>query len=114
MDDNINRQAVELRINEFLTNETYTEEMLRDEIHNLPSVDVPHWIQCSERLPDRYGKTLVTCGSGVWALVMIAVYSNLMGISKPCFWIGNVGKDDFKNITDQVTAWMPLPESYRG
>ena len=64
--------------------------------------------------PGRYGKTLVTCGSGVWALVMIAVYSNLMGISKPCFWIGNVGKDDFENITDQVTAWMPLPESYRG
>lgn len=74
----------------------------------------PHWIPCSERMPDRYGKTLVTCGSGVWALVMIAVYSNLMGISKPCFWIGNVGKNDFENITDQVTAWMPLPESYRG
>ena len=73
-----------------------------------------NWIPCSERLPDRYGKTLVTCGSGVWASVMIAVYSNLMGISKPCFWIGNVGKNDFENITDQVTAWMPLPKSYRG
>ena len=71
------------------------------------------WIPCSERLPDRYGKTLVTCGSGVWALVMIAVYSNLMGISKPCFWIGNVGKDDFENITDQVTAWMPLPKPWK-
>ena len=37
MSDLISRQAVELRINEFLTNETYTEGMLRDDIHNLPS-----------------------------------------------------------------------------
>ena len=35
--DCISRQAVELRINEFLTNETYTEGMLREDIHNLPS-----------------------------------------------------------------------------
>ena len=75
---------------------------------------VQRWIPCSERLPDGYGKTLVTRGSGVWALVMIAVYSNHMGISKPCFWIGNVGKNDFEDITDRVTAWMPLPKSYRG
>ena len=37
MSDLISRQAVELRIHEFLTNETYTEGMLRDDIHNLPS-----------------------------------------------------------------------------
>jgi len=71
------------------------------------------WIPCSERLPDRYGKTLVTCGSGVWALVMIAVYSSPMGNS-PRFWIGDVGADTFEDITDRVTAWMPLPERYRG
>jgi hypothetical protein len=37
MNDSISRRAVELRINEFFTNETYTEEMLRNDIHNLPS-----------------------------------------------------------------------------
>ena len=35
--DTISRQAVELRITEFFTNETYTEGMLRNDIHNLPS-----------------------------------------------------------------------------
>ena len=72
------------------------------------------WIPCSERLPDRFGKMLVTFIPGtLWTYVIIANYSDLMGIAKPCFWIGNVGKDDFANITSKVVAWMPLPEPYR-
>ena len=72
------------------------------------------WISCSERLPDRFGKMLVTFIPGtLWTYVIIANYSDLMGIAKPCFWIGNVGKNDFANITSQVVAWMPLPHPYR-
>lgn len=37
MNDLISRQAVELMINEFFTNETYTEGLLRGDILNLPS-----------------------------------------------------------------------------
>lgn len=73
------------------------------------------WIPCSERLPDRFGKMLVTfipAAGTLWTQVIIANYSDLMGIAKPCFWIGNVGKNDFANITSQVVAWMPLPEPY--
>ena len=75
------------------------------------------WIPCSERLPDRFGQVLCTfipSGGTLWTSVIIAHYSDLMGISKPCFWIGDVGKNSFQNITKQVTAWMPLPEGYRG
>ena len=72
------------------------------------------WIPCSERLPDRFGKMLVTFIPGtLWTYVIIANYSDLMGIAKPCFWIGNVGKNDFANITSHVVAWMPLPEPYK-
>ena len=74
------------------------------------------WIPCSERLPDRFGKMLVTfvpAAGTLWTRVIIAHYSDLMGIAKPCFWIGNVGKSDFANITSQVVAWMPLPEPYK-
>lgn len=72
------------------------------------------WIPCSTRLPDRFGKMLVTFIPGtLWTYVIIANYSDLMGIAKPCFWIGNVGKNDFANITSQVVAWMPLPEPYK-
>lgn len=74
------------------------------------------WISCSEKLPDRFGKMLVTfipAAGTLWTQVIIANYSDLMGIAKPCFWIGSVGKNDFSNITSQVVAWMPLPEPYR-
>lgn len=74
------------------------------------------WIPCGEGLPDRFGKILVTfipAAGALWTQVIIANYSDLMGIAKPCFWIGNVGKNDFANITSQVVAWMPLPEPYR-
>lgn len=77
------------------------------------------WIPVSERLPRKgeYGKVLVTyipSGGTLWTTVMIAHYSDLMGIAKPSFHIGEVGKESFQNITEQVTAWMPLPEPFEG
>ena len=74
------------------------------------------WIPVSERPPrkDEYGKVLVTYtppAGELWKTVIIAHYSDLMGITKPCFHIGEVGKD-FQNITEHVTAWAPLPEPY--
>lgn len=84
-----------------------------NDIMRFPSAQ--RWIPCSERLPDRFGKMLVTFIPGtLWTYVIIANYSDLMGIAKPCFWIGNVGKSDFANITSRVVAWMPLPEPYKG
>ena len=74
------------------------------------------WIPCGERLPKTFGKVLVTfipSGGTLWTCVIIAHYSDLMGIAKPMFWIGEVGKNSFANITAQVTAWMPLPEPYK-
>ena len=86
------------------------------QVKALPSAQ--RWIPVSERLPSKneYGKVLVTfipSGGTLWTKVIIAEYSDLMGISKPSFHIGEVGKISFANITNQVTAWMPLPEPYR-
>ena len=77
-----------------------------------------HWIPCSERLPGESGRYLVTRGlnacGGLWNRIHIAYYSDLMGIkSEKIWWQGNVGKSDFKRL-DDVLAWMPLPERYRG
>lgn len=88
--------------------------------HDLPSVtpQEPRWISVKDRLPKKgeYGDVLVTFvppAGTLWATVMIARYSDLMGIAPPCFHIGEVGKESFENITPQVTAWMPLPQPYR-
>ena len=76
------------------------------------------WIPCSERLPERNGRYLVTrglnaCGS-LWNRVYIINYSDLMGIkSERIWWNGNVGKSYFERI-DDVMAWMPLPEPWKG
>jgi len=76
------------------------------------------WIPCSERLPEKNGRYLVTrglnaCGA-MWNRVYIINFSDLMGL-KPerIWWDGNVGKSDFERI-DDVLAWMPLPESWKG
>ena len=80
-------------------------------------VFVGRWIPVKDRLPQKgeYGDVLVTfipTAGILWATVMIARYSDLMGIAKPCFHIGEVGKKSFENITPQVIAWMPLPKAY--
>ena len=76
------------------------------------------WIPVSERLPEKgeYGKVLVTyipSGGALWTTVIITHYSDLMGIAKLSFHIGEVGKESFQNITKQVIAWIPLQEPYK-
>lgn len=75
------------------------------------------WIPVEERLPEKYGKYLVTVlppAGRLWIKVFIAHFSDLMGIIKnPIFYMGNVGKNDFKDITDEVIAWQPLPEPFK-
>ena len=88
-----------------------------DAIKELPSVKPEQrWIPCSERLPEKSGRYLVTrkfnTFSSLWARVYILNYSDLMGLKKEkIWWSGNVGKSDFETY-DDVLAWMPLPKPY--
>lgn len=87
-------------------------------IEELPPVTPQQMIPVKVRLPKKseYGDVLVTFvppAGELWATVIKAHYSDLMGIAKPCFHIGEVGKESFENITPQVTAWMPLPQPYK-
>lgn len=115
MNDLISRQAVKewlAKWEGYIDADTIARMQYR--VIDIPSAQ-PEWIPCSERLPEKYGQYLVTfipSGGTLWTCVLIARYSDLMGIAKPSFHVGTVGKNDFMNITEQVTAWMPLPEPY--
>lgn len=76
------------------------------------------WIPVTERLPKKSGRYIVTRGlnacDALWNRVYILNYSDLMGLkNEKIWWDGNVGKSDFTKYED-VTAWMPLPEPWKG
>lgn len=78
-----------------------------DEIIDLaPTIEIPQWIPCTDRLPDKTGYYLVSDRRGV-------VYStsfDYLRMGKMCF-----GYDDLDgcfNEDNTVVAWMPLPTPY--
>lgn len=79
-------------------------------IDEQPTVDaVPKWIPCSERLPESYGKYIVTRGNSVYG-----IYVNMLRYfeeDNPCWYFYDSEYGDCP--VDDVIAWMPLPEPYK-
>ena len=59
----------------------------------------PHWIPCSERLPDKNGRYL--CTNSRWGTYEVDL--NIWYCKPEPSWLWEQG----------VTAWMPLPEPYK-
>lgn len=74
-------------------------------IKAIPSAD--RWIPCSERLPSEQGQYLVTfplCNGDPWVYVL--------SFCKGKFYETD---DEWGDVEyDDVTAWMPLPEPWKG
>ena len=99
-EDTISRQAAIDIVNK------NRDSVFRDSVHyedavygisNLPAAQPkPQWIPCSERLPEKPGRYLATVEDlGSRAKVETALFDG----------------DDF---WENVRAWMPLPEPYKG
>lgn len=106
------------RYDRLLENATIMDEALDEyQTADVPERHVGKWIPVTERLPERYGRFIVTIVPDAWELwktIELVMYSDLMGLVKtPVFWSGNVFKSDFEDVTSKVTAWMPLPKPYR-
>ena len=118
MDDLISRQDAIDALIEWYGCEPSDIGAFEDIIEKMPSVQPePQWIPCTERLPEKSGRYLVTrkfnALFSLWDKVDILNYSDLMGLKKEkIWWSGNVGKSDFEKF-DDVIAWMPLPEPYK-
>ena len=100
MDDLISRQAA---IESFMYDDDGTPWSMDDIVYRLeqfPSAQPEQrWIPCSERLPEKEGRYLVTCSRwGAWE-VDWNIWHNKPNPS--WFW------------EESVTAWMPLPEPYK-
>lgn len=79
--------SVETTLNQFI-----------DYIDEAPTLDKPQWIPCSERLPERLERVLVTRANG-------RVEETFKWNNEEYPWNG--GYDD-------VLAWMPLPAPWKG
>ena len=68
----------------------------------MPTVNPePHWIPCSERLPDKGNVVL-------WCNEYGSVFASEITFKNEDYWcIGNRHRSE-------LIAWMPLPEPYRG
>lgn len=62
--------------------------------------DIPHWIPCTERLPDKTDKYLVTVNKNGELVTTFTVWLN---------------QEDPKWASlDDVIAWAPMPEPWKG
>jgi hypothetical protein len=75
----------------FMEMEMYTDDDAVEAINSVPSAE-PHWIPCSDRLPEKDGYYLTTT-------CYRQVYCD--------FW-----NEDHFDRTEAVIAWMPLPKPY--
>ena len=121
MDDSISRQqAIDLinaRLSQPCKNHTseFVQGMedgycrIRSDIKCLPSAQ-PHWIPCSERLPDKENLYLVTVHKDYLPPKYLPVDMFYWDGKK--WWLIHTDKDMVCNIP--ITAWMPLPKPYGG
>lgn len=85
-------------------NEAWNDALNRaeSEIEALPSTQPePHWISCSEMLPENSNTVLITHKCGV-----------SFGWYNGRYWERGAGTKH--RLIKTVTAWMPLPEPYKG
>lgn len=88
------------------------EELMRrcEQFQYMP---LPAWIPVTERLPEPYsGEYLVTINDG-------SVYTDILWFDSPgdgryesCFY--KTDDDGYGVVCDDVIAWMPLPQPYKG
>lgn len=82
---------------------------LNDSLANAPTIEPePHWIPCSERLPDQYGNYLISIDGEEPDIGTI-------NPNDPRGW-SLCDANGFYWASDKalnITAWMPLPEPYR-
>ena len=79
------------------------------------------WIKCTDRLPENEQEVLISLRDGAYcrggyggATVVDAMFSNDPLFAGTWFPIFSVWGDDKEYQVEDVVAWMPLPEPWKG
>ena len=111
------QESEDLDVGDWIEHRIFVQNMNdidKQTIINLPSAQPePQWIPCSEP-PKSYGKYLVTIdGFGKYKYVQILCYGDADFADKnPCWYFYD---SEYGDVTvDNVLAWMPLPEPWKG
>lgn len=124
MSDLIDRDAVMLRVREFIGNPTYNETMLVNDLNALPSAEPERkWIPVTEALPEDktwYLGIFKESDTGYCISVPFVCYyaGRKTMVTTKDYWILREYQDIYsfseyyRNL--ECAAWMPLPEPYRG
>lgn len=91
-----------------IANIQFDEEKLKEIVERL----VPQWIPCSERLPELEKDVLATLFHANGELGIVMVKRTTSFNPRDTYW------EDWANVcsweNENVLAWMPLPEPYKG
>ena len=88
-------------------------EGICEDIDEQPTIELPKWIPCSDRLPDIKDNhvssvVIVYCDSGAYGFAQLE--ENIFGqVGWDC-----ERDDDYHEPLGEVVAWMPLPEPWKG
>lgn len=84
-------------------------------IDSAPSIDIPQWIPCSERMPSESGRYLVVYPllmriDDPWVSILWYGKPTFPEKDEPCFYASD---DEYGDVEySDVIAWMPLPKPY--
>ena len=98
-----------------------SEKAIVDVILNAPTIEVPQWIPCSERMPEE-SEWIGTkeFGTTISDEVLVTFESRGKRFVKPMHFqngeLGGMDKQEMDAIYGEwkVVAWMPLPEPWEG
>ena len=74
-------------------------------VNDAPSIDIPQWIPCSERLPEENEEVLVCDVDGTMEVCDLEMFGGGRGLK----WTDKSGYECWLD----VIAWMPLPKPYK-
>ena len=80
-----------------------------DYLNEAPTIEIPQWIPCSEKLPSENDEYIITMGKDSFNKEGYVTWAMFDKLKKKFYFPG--GR---VNYYIAVTAWMPLPKPWKG